>query len=58
VLFTKRLYDMADYDIGYVFDFFGIIKVRHVKVSKIYESPRFKTTIWIFGVEYKVVKDR
>jgi hypothetical protein len=49
---------MADYDIGYVFDFFGIIKVRHVKVSKIYESPRFKTTIWIFGVEYKVVKDR
>jgi hypothetical protein len=37
-VFKKRIYDIAGLDIGYTLNIFGIIKIKHVKVSKNYGS--------------------
>jgi hypothetical protein len=55
-VFKKRIYDIAGLDIGYTLNIFGIIKIKHVKVSKIMEAERYVTFITIFGTEY--VKDQ
>jgi hypothetical protein len=51
-MFKTRIYDIAGFDIGYTLNIFGIVKIRHVKVSKIYEAPRYVTFITISGTEY------
>jgi hypothetical protein len=54
MIFKTRIKDIADYDIGYVFNI-GILKIRHEKISKVMEKPRYKTTIWIFGKQYEKI---
>jgi hypothetical protein len=47
-VFKRRIKDIAGYDIGYDFNI-GFLKIKHVKVSKVLETPRYVTIVSIFG---------
>jgi hypothetical protein len=53
----RRLYDIADYDIGYEFNICPhwrslLFRIVRIKISKIDEFERYVTLITIFGTEW------
>jgi hypothetical protein len=55
VVFTKPILDIAGYKIGYDFNI-GFLKIKHVRVSKVLEMPRYRTFITLFGKEYEKIR--
>ena len=51
-LFIQRFYDIADYQVGYLINVFGIFKLLKLKVSKIMDAPDYIVVMSIFGREF------
>jgi hypothetical protein len=51
-LFIQRFYDMADYQVGYLINVFGIFRLLKFKVSKIMEKPDWILIVEVMGHEF------